>query len=120
MELKVEACDLGLSAGRFGACSVSTERETEGTILNMPQRLARAAAGAAFGGLAAASRQRRWAYAPGAVAAWFGVSHLLAAYTGFDGCPELGAVPSVVLGRKVATECGPWEWIDARLGISGE
>jgi hypothetical protein len=49
------------------------------------------------------------------VATWFGISHLVAAVTGYQGCPELGAIPSVMLGRPVATGCGPWQRIDTRL-----
>jgi len=49
------------------------------------------------------------------VPAWFGISHLVAGVIGYRGCPELGAIPSVMLGREVPTSCGPWERIDARL-----
>jgi len=45
---------------------------------------------------------------------WLGASHLVAAMTGYPGCPELGAIPSLVTGRRVATRCGPWERFDAR------
>lgn len=43
------------------------------------------------------------------VPTWFGISHLVASVTGYSGCPELGAIPSVMLARPVATGCGPWE-----------
>src|SRR5260221_299752 len=64
--------------------------------------------------------------APGGVAlwplalvpTWFGISHLVAGVTGYQGCPELGAIPSVMLARPVATSCGPWERIDRRLASS--
>lgn len=50
------------------------------------------------------------------VAGWFGVSHLVAAATAYDGCPEIGAIASVVRGEDVVTRCGPWSildrWID--------
>ncbi len=39
------------------------------------------------------------------VAAWFGVSFLVAASTGYPGCPEIGAIPSLILGRRLATRC---------------
>jgi hypothetical protein len=42
----------------------------------------------------------------------------VASATGYPGCPELGAIPSLLLRRRVATECGPWEWIDKRLDRS--
>lgn len=50
------------------------------------------------------------------VAGWFGISHLVAAATAYDGCPEVGAIASVVRGENVVTRCGPWSvldrWID--------
>jgi hypothetical protein len=84
-------------------------------------RRTRAAAGFGFLALAGALGSRQ---APGRVAlwplalvpTWFGISHLVAAVTGYQGCPELGAIPSVMLARPVATGCGPWERIDRRLG----
>jgi len=55
----------------------------------------------------------------GAVSAgWFGASHLVAARTGYAGCPELGAIPSVVLGREVPVGCVPWRIADRRLGLT--
>lgn len=81
------------------------------------RRLARAIAGLAFLLLAGALSSRQlpggvelWPVA--LVPAWFGISHLIAAMTGYSGCPELGAIPSVMLGRPVGTDCGPWERID--------
>ena len=49
------------------------------------------------------------------LAAWFGASHLVAAVTGYRGCPELGAIPSLVLRRRVSTVCKPWERLDQWL-----
>lgn len=46
------------------------------------------------------------------VPTWFGISHLIAGMTGYRGCPELGAIPSVILGRPIATSCDPWQSID--------
>jgi uncharacterized membrane protein len=51
---------------------------------------------------------------------WIGVSHVVAAVTAYPGCPELGAVPSLLLGRSVKTGCVPWRWLDARLRLSRE
>ena len=51
------------------------------------------------------------------VPAWFGISHLIAAQIGYRGCPELGAIPSVLLARRVETACGPWERFDRRFGL---
>jgi hypothetical protein len=50
------------------------------------------------------------------VPTWFGVSHLVASVTGYEGCPELGAIPSMVRDRHVATRCGLWEQIDRQVG----
>jgi hypothetical protein len=43
---------------------------------------------------------------------WFGISHLVAGITGYVGCPELGAIPSVMLGRPVGTSCELWRRVD--------
>jgi hypothetical protein len=94
---------------------------TDEAAMNHPSRAARAAAGVGFLAIAGALGSRRL---PGGIAlwpaalvpTWFGISHLVAGVTGYPGCPELGAIPSVVLGRQVATGCGPWERIDQRLG----
>jgi hypothetical protein len=85
-----------------------------------PARRARAVAGFGFLTIAGALASRQ---APGRVAlwplalvpTWFGVSHLVAGVIGYQGCPELGAIPSVMLARPVTTRCGPWERIDRRL-----
>lgn len=83
-------------------------------------RRARAAAGFGFLLLAGAMGTR---HLPGRIAlwpaslvpTWFGISHLVASVTGYQGCPELGAIPSVMLDRRVVTNCGPWQRIDRRL-----
>ena len=46
---------------------------------------------------------------------WLGVSHLVASATGYRGCPEIGAIPSLLLRRDVVTSCKPWERFDRRL-----
>ena len=58
--------------------------------------------------------------ATAAIIGWFGVTHVLAALTAYPGCPELGAVPSLLLGRDVKIGCGPWRWLDARLRLVAE
>lgn len=86
-------------------------------------RLARAVAGLVFLALAGALAQRQ---APGRIAlwplalvpTWFGISHLAAALTRYSGCPELGAIPSVMLGRTVPTGCDPWGRLDRLLGAA--
>jgi hypothetical protein len=97
------------------ACSLST-----GEPIGFGPRLARALAGLAFLFLAGALASRSL---PGGIAlwplalvpTWFGISHLVAAQFGYRGCPELGAIPSVWLGRPVPTGCGPWDRIDRVL-----
>jgi hypothetical protein len=53
------------------------------------------------------------------VPTWFGISHLIAAMIGYRGCPELGAIPTVMQGRPVGTVCEFWARLDRRL-IPGE
>jgi hypothetical protein len=86
-------------------------------------RLARALAGLGFLALAGTLAARQ---APGRIAlwplalvpTWFGISHLVAALIRYPGCPELGAIPTVILGRNVPTGCRPWGRIDSLLGGS--
>lgn len=51
------------------------------------------------------------------VPTWFGISHLVSGVTGYRGCPELGAIPSVIAGRPVGTSCAAWGRIDGRLDL---
>lgn len=51
-------------------------------------------------------------------AGWFGASHLIAARIGYAGCPELGAIPSVILRRDVHVGCVPWRIADRRLKLT--
>jgi hypothetical protein len=120
VRMKVKRCDLGLNRAA-GTCSVDTSKRTKPRLpLGMRARAARALAGLGFHGLAV-PLQRTTATRPLALAAhWFGASHLTAAASGYPGCPELGAIPSVLAGREIATECGPWEWIDSRLNRAGK
>ena len=106
-------CCTDASAG--SACRLSS-----GEPLGIRPRLARALTGLAFLLLAGALASRSlpggielWPLA--LVPAWFGISHLVAAQIGYRGCPELGAIPSVWLGRPVGTGCGPWDRIDSLL-----
>lgn len=48
---------------------------------------------------------------------WLGATHVLTAATAYPGCPELGAVPSLFLGRWVRIGCTPWCWLDAKLKL---
>src|SRR5271166_3446186 len=42
---------------------------------------------------------------------WIGANHVVAAVTAYPCCPELGAVPSLLLGRSVKIGCVPWRWL---------
>jgi hypothetical protein len=46
---------------------------------------------------------------------WLALSHVAAAATGYRGCPEIGAIPSLLLRRRVVTTCSPWKRLDRRL-----
>lgn len=103
-------------AGDRPGCNLS-----EGVEMTRSARGARAISGVGFLAFAGALGSRQ---APAGVAlwplalvpTWFGISHLIASVTGYRGCPELGAIPSIMLARPIATGCGPWEWIDRELG----
>jgi hypothetical protein len=51
-----------------------------------------------------------------AIAGWFAVSFYVAVWTKYLGCPEIGAILSWLLGRRIATRCAPLERRDARVG----
>ncbi|HEY7935205.1 MAG TPA: hypothetical protein VID48_15405 [Solirubrobacteraceae bacterium] len=102
-----------------GCCANTNAAEAD---LHLPMtgraRGTRAAAGGAFLILAGALSSRRLAggivlWPASLIPTWFGISHLLAAMIGYQGCPELGAIPSVMLGRPVRTSCSIWRDIDA-------
>lgn len=114
MKVEVESCDLGLSR-QSGRCAIDTAQDRPTRELTPTQRLARLAAAAVFGYVARRLAQYRAAGPLVWVAAWFGVSHAVAAATSYGGCPELGAVPSLVMRRRIVTECGPWDWFDHRI-----
>jgi hypothetical protein len=46
------------------------------------------------------------------IAAWFGVSHIVAARSAYPDCPELGAIATLVGRRYIRTRCGPWARLD--------
>jgi hypothetical protein len=88
--------------------------------LNAAQRRARLIAGVVLLLLALAplGSGAGW-IALAVIAGWFGATHVLAAAMAYPGCPELGAVPSLLLGRWVRIGCTPWRWLDARLRLTG-
>ena len=99
-----------------GGCCSSADAPTMGRRA----RWARFAAGAGFLALAGAMATRRLpgqvSLGPAAIVpTWFGVAHLVAGVTGYPGCPELGAIPSVMLDREVGTDCSTWQRIDRQI-----
>jgi hypothetical protein len=105
----------GLLSG--GCCSEDGGVVESQAPMARAARRSRAMAGLVFLVFAGALGTRRL---PGAIAlwpaslvpTWFGISHLVAGVTGYQGCPELGAIPSVMLGRPVGTSCELWQRID--------
>jgi hypothetical protein len=97
---------------------------TQARPLNRRQRAARFIVGA---GLLLVELTLPWSPAASAatiitaaILGWFGVTHVLAALMAYPGCPELGAVPSLLLRRNLKIGCGPWHWLDARLHLTAE
>lgn len=76
--------------------------------MKTPFRVGRATAGVAFLLAVPVLRGRLLR----AVAVWFGLSHLVAAATGYRGCPELGAIASLFTDEPVRVGCGPWRRLD--------
>jgi hypothetical protein len=99
-----------------GGCCCNEQPEQ----LNDRQRSARKLVGLVSLGTAVLATRRSGVLSNlgAAGAGWFGASHLVAARTGYGGCPELGAIPSVILGRDVQVGCVPWRIADRRLGLS--
>jgi hypothetical protein len=105
----------GLLSG--GCCPQNAGPAASHTPIGRAARRSRAAAGLMFLAIAGGLASRRL---PGSIAlwpasivpTWFGISHLVAGMTGYQGCPELGAIPSVMLGRPVGTSCELWRRID--------
>jgi hypothetical protein len=91
--------------------SDSSDAVKESRPLGLRSRGVRATAGLMFFALAAWTPF--WPFS--ILVAWFGASHLVASVTGYRGCPELGAIPSLVLRRRVSTLCKPWERFDQWL-----
>jgi hypothetical protein len=89
--------------------------------LNTGQRWARLIVGVALLSLVPALPRSSAAWIVLAViAGWLGATHVLAGAMAYPGCPEIGAVPSLLLGRWVRVGCTPWRWLDARLRLTLE
>ncbi|HXN37238.1 MAG TPA: hypothetical protein VN892_04315 [Solirubrobacteraceae bacterium] len=106
----------GLLSG--GCCSEDPMSMASRASMGRAARRSRALAGMGFLAIAGALATRRL---PGRIAlwptslvpTWFGISHLVAGVTGYHGCPEIGAIPSVMLGRQVKSNCELWQNIDS-------
>ena len=89
--------------------------------LNRRQRRARLIVGIALLSLALALPWSATGWiALAVIVTWLGATHVLAAAMAYPGCPELGAVPSLLLGRWVRIGCTPWRWLDARLRLAAD
>jgi hypothetical protein len=101
-----------------GGCCAEAQDPNVRLLGRRPRRLRVVAGGGLLvlaGAIASRELPGKVALWPAAlVPTWFGISHLVAGVTGYPGCPEIGAIPSVMLGRPVATGCEAWEWIDER------
>jgi len=114
--------DSGLLGG--GCCSDDGGAVESRAPMSRTARQSRAMAGLLFLAIGGALGSRRL---PGGIAlwptslvpTWFGISHLVAGVTGYQGCPELGAIPSVMLGRPVGTSCKLWRRIDGWVEPTG-
>lgn len=100
-----------------GCCPQNAGPAAPRAAMGRAARRSRAVAGLMFlalaGGLASRRLPGRVTLWPASlVPTWFGISHLVAGVTGYRGCPELGAIPSVMLGRPVGTSCELWRRID--------
>lgn len=94
MKVEVSSCDFGISQ-KHGTCGLDTRRVAEKRELTRKMRLARAAAGTGFLVVALSGWRVKRLRPLAVVAGWFGISHVVAGSTGFSGCPELGAIPSL-------------------------
>jgi hypothetical protein len=54
-----------------------------------------------------------------AIAGWFTASFYMAAWTGYVGCPEIGAILSWLLGWRLPTQCAPLRRRDSHAGQEG-
>lgn len=82
-------------------------------------RLARAVVGILFLAAAAVAPRRALPIPRKPLAVllgWFGISHVVASASGYRGCPEIGAIATLILDRPVATNCDIWERIDRLIG----
>jgi|SRR5215208_1873521 len=117
MKLDADVCDLGFSE-ESGTCAIDTKvPPSPSAPLTRRQRVARLLVGTGFHSAGLIVGGRRTLRPLAIVAHWFGASHLVAATAAYRGCPELGAIPSLVLRRPLATICGPWEAIDRRFAL---
>ena len=103
-------------------CAIGEDRGPS-HVIGQRQRMARAVAGVGCLALACAFLYvpvQALAWPLASIAVWFGISHLVAGWTGYPDCPELGAVASLLSRRYVRTRCGPWarmdRWLEPRAG----
>jgi hypothetical protein len=99
-----------------GGCGAGPSDGDAPPLLDMRKRIRRGVAGLGFLAMGSGVLLLPWPFIPVAVVAlWFGVSHVVAALTGYPGCPELGAIGSLIVRRQLRIGCSPWDAIDRRL-----
>lgn len=101
-------------------CTIGEHSAPSHAITNR-QRVARAIAGVillAFGWAFLFIPVPAVAWPLAIVAAWFGISHLVAGLIAYPDCPELGAIATLISRRYIRTRCGPWarfdQWLETR------
>jgi len=90
-----------------GAGVAAARLDRRGRLARLKTGLAFTLAAAALGAVAYCDLALLWPLA--AIASWFAASFLVASATGYSGCPEVGAIPSLLLRRDIATRCPPLE-----------
>ncbi|HVN28052.1 MAG TPA: hypothetical protein VMT64_06170 [Candidatus Binataceae bacterium] len=103
------------------SCGAPREENAEPARLNKKQRTTRLrmahqflAATIVFGAISAFLLPLLWPLT--AITGWFAASFYVAVATRYLGCPEIGAIPSWLVGHPIATRCAPLERRDARAG----
>lgn len=102
-------------AGQGCGCRVSPVDDARLPALAARHRVARVLAGGGFAALSWLCWSSRVSRPVAVAAGWFALSHVVAGITAYPGCPELGAIPSLIPGASVRTRCGPWKLLDARI-----
>lgn len=104
------------------SCGAAAENDVARPILDERQRSIRRRMAHQFLVASAIVALLAWWMLPllwplAAIAGWFAASFYVAVWTRYVGCPEIGAIPSWIVGHPVATRCAPLERRDARAKV---